>query len=90
MGFAIAMRLQKEGAAVVTAQRGEASGFESISADFTDPESPARVVDAVIKLAGRLDILVNNAGVMQEATAEEMKLEDWQTALFVNLTAPSS
>ena len=88
MGLAIAMRLQKEGASVVTAQRGEASDFESISADFTDPEAPARVVDAVIKLAGRLDILVNNAGVMQEATAEEMKLEDWQKTLFVNLTAP--
>lgn len=88
MGLAIAMRLQQEGASVITAQRGEASDFESISADFTDPESPAHVIEAVIKRSGRLDILVNNAGVMQEATAEEMKLEDWQKTLFVNLTAP--
>jgi meso-butanediol dehydrogenase / (S,S)-butanediol dehydrogenase / diacetyl reductase len=61
MGLAIAMRLQKEGASVITTQRGEASDFESISADFTDPGSPARVVDAVIERSGRLDILVNNA-----------------------------
>lgn len=49
MGLAIAMRLQQEGASVITAQRGEASDFESISADFTDPESPAHVIEAVIK-----------------------------------------
>ena len=88
MGLAIAMRLQKEGASVFTAQRRETSEFEFIPADFTYPGAPARVVDAVIKHSGRLDILVNNAGVMQEATAEEMKLEDWQKTLFVNLTAP--
>ena len=52
---------------MIAAQRGEASHFESIPADFTDPESPARVVDAVIKHSGRLNILVNNAGIMQEA-----------------------
>lgn len=88
IGQAIARRLRDEGARVFTAQRGEDAEFEAITADFTDPDCPARVVDEVAARAGRLDVLVNNAGVMQEARVEEMTLADWQRTLAVNLTAP--
>jgi len=59
-----------------------------LSADFTDPNSPAKVIAQVIEKAGQLDVLVNNAGMMQEAQVEEMSVEDWQRNLTVNLTAP--
>lgn len=88
IGRAIAERLRHEGARVFTTQRGADPEFEGITADFTDPDSPQRVVDAVIAKAGRLDVLVNNAGVMQESSVEDMSLEDWQRILTVNLTAP--
>ncbi len=88
IGRAIAERLRHEDARVFTAQRGADPEFEGITADFTDPNSPRRVVDAVIAKAGRLDVLVNNAGVMQESSVEDMSLEDWQRTLTVNLTAP--
>ena len=88
IGRAIAVRLQAEGARVFTAQRGEDAGFESVSADFTDTDSPARVIGEVIARAGRLDVLVNNAGVLQEARAEEMSLADWERVIRVNLTVP--
>ncbi len=88
IGRAIAERLRHEGARVFTAQRGADPEFEGITADFTDPDSPRRVVDAVIAKAGRLDVLVNNAGMMQESSVEDMSLEDWQRTLTVNLTAP--
>lgn len=88
IGRAIARRLASEGARVFTAQRGADPEFEGVKADFTDEESPARIVAEVVARAGRLDVLVNNAGMMQEALAEEMSLSDWERSLRVNLTAP--
>lgn len=88
IGQAVAARLADEGAQVFTAQRGTDARFHGITADFTDPDCPARVVDQVIAQAGRLDVLVNNAGVMQEAGIAEMSLADWQRTMVVNLTAP--
>jgi len=88
IGQAIARRLRDEGAQVFTAQRGKDAEFDSMAADFTDPDCPAQVVADVIDKASRLDVLINNAGMMQEASVEEMSFEDWQRSLMVNLTAP--
>jgi len=88
IGRAIAARLRKEGAQVLTAQRSADPEFDHVLADFSDPETPARVVENVVARNGRLDVLVNNAGLMQETSVEAMALEDWQRALAVNLTAP--
>ncbi|KIL53463.1 hypothetical protein KP77_04390 [Jeotgalibacillus alimentarius] len=73
---------------MITAQRGKDNEFDSISADFSDPHTPERLVSEVIARSGKLDVLINNAGMMQEATIEEMSLEDWQRTLNLNLTAP--
>ncbi|WP_300070296.1 SDR family oxidoreductase [uncultured Ruegeria sp.] len=88
IGWAIAERLQHEGARVFTAQRGADPRFEGIEADLGDPDSPDQIVSSVVDRAGHLDILVNNAGMMQEALVEDIGLEDWQRNLTVNLTAP--
>jgi meso-butanediol dehydrogenase/(S,S)-butanediol dehydrogenase/diacetyl reductase len=88
IGRAIARRFIGEGAHVITAQRGEDNEGEAIAADFSNPDAPAVVVEEVIARAGRLDVLINNVGIMQEARAEDMKVEDWQRTLAINLTAP--
>jgi meso-butanediol dehydrogenase/(S,S)-butanediol dehydrogenase/diacetyl reductase len=88
IGRAIARRLREEGARVLTGQRGADGEFDWVPADFTDPDSPERVIGEVIARAGRLDVLVNNAGMMQEARVEAMSFADWQRNLAVNLTAP--
>ncbi len=87
IGEATAKLLSDRGARVLTAQRSR-SDFESIPADFADPETPKRVIDEVESLAGSLDILVNNAGIMREGTVEETSLSDWNLQLQINLTAP--
>ncbi len=87
MGEATARMLADQGARVFTAQRSPAE-HECITADFSDPGAPARVIDAIDQAAGALDILVNNAGMMREGTVEETSLEDWALQLQVNLTAP--
>ncbi len=88
IGHAIARQLSSEGAKVITAQRQADNNFESIVADFEDPQSPQQVIDEVVSRAGSLDVLVNNAGMMKEATVVECDLDQWQQTLAVNLTAP--
>lgn len=88
IGQAVARLFRDEGARVVTAQRTEDGEFESIMADLSHPDSPARVIEETIGKCGRLDVLINNAGMMQEASIEEMSPEAWQRNLAVNLTAP--
>lgn len=88
IGQAIARRLRDEGARVFTAQRRDDAEFESIPADFSDPESASQVIGDIVKQTGQLDVLVNNAGMMQEATVEEMSLDDWERTLTVNLSTP--
>lgn len=41
----------------------------------------------VVETHGRPDILVNAAGITRRAPAEELKIEDWDDTLAVNLTA---
>jgi meso-butanediol dehydrogenase/(S,S)-butanediol dehydrogenase/diacetyl reductase len=88
IGLACAERFADEGARVFTAQRGEATAFESIAADFADASAPESVIATITARAGRLDVLVNNAGLMLEGTVEEMPLDQWEATLRVNLTAP--
>ena len=88
IGQAIARRLHDEGAKVFTAQRAPDPDFPSFTADFSDPTTPAQVIEQVIADSGQLDVLVNNAGMMQESSIEAMSFENWQRNLTVNLTAP--
>lgn len=88
IGQAISRRLREEGATVITAQRGEDKEFDWIEADFSDTQTPERVVAEVIARTGRLDVLINNAGMMQESSIEDLSIDDWQRNLNINLTAP--
>ena len=88
IGLACANRFSQNNYQVITAQRSPAKNFDSIKADFSDSETPAQVIDEVIKQTGRLDVLVNNAGVMLEDSVNQMSLNDWNHTLAVNLTTP--
>ena len=88
IGRAIALRLEKEGARVFTAQRNADQRFDHVIADFANPDCPSRVVEEVVRRAGQIDVLVNSAGQMQETGFAGITLEMWQENLMVNLTAP--
>ncbi len=89
IGLACAQTFLQQGCTVFTAQRsGGDQQFEFIEADFEDSTTPEKVINSVIKTAGKLDILVNNAGIMKEGFAEDTNLETWEQTLKVNLTAP--
>lgn len=99
IGEAIARKCALEGAQVALCDRerpaaqaaadvlrqegGIAAGF---AADVADGKSVRALVDAVRNYFGRIDVLVNNAGIVQDAQLKNMRDEQWEQVIAVNLS----
>ena len=59
-----------------------------IQADLSQEDSFQSVVEETVTRFGRLDCLVNNAGVMFERSLMEMRLEEWDSMMALNLRSP--
>ena len=100
IGKASALLLAKHGAHVACLSRSEdeiqavcdtitQDGGEALAmvADVSLPDDLARAVEATVGRWGRLDILVANAGINGVwAPLEELKVEEWEQTLKINLT----
>jgi len=98
IGKAIALDFAKNGADVVVAARTTAE-IESVAAeirklgrqalaiptDMTQESDIQNLVSQTQKKFGKIDILVNNAGVSDVGFIMEMKTEDWDRVITVNL-----
>jgi 3-oxoacyl-[acyl-carrier protein] reductase len=99
LGFAIASRLARQGAAVhLVARNAEAveAAAEKIAAetggmahahaaDIGDGPAVQALFDAVGKASPSLEILVNNAGITKDGLLMRMKDEDFDEVIRVNL-----
>ena len=99
LGQVFALRLAREGAKVVLADRLDLADTEeqikkiggqvvSIKMDVTDFESVRTMVDRTIELFGRVDILVNNAAVyggLKMKTLDAITEEEWDLVFAVNV-----
>lgn len=98
IGLRIALGLLRQGANVITMQRGPvapelaelAAGTGRIAqaypVDLSDPDSVAAAAQAVLA-EHRVDILVNNAGTQIRHDSVEFPLEDFDTVMNVNARA---
>ena len=59
--------------------------FHNFTADISASDSPARIMDEVIKTYGQADILVNNAGIIRRADAVEFTEKDWDDVMNINI-----
>ncbi len=57
----------------------------AIEADVLDPGAIKRSVHEAVSGLGTIDILVNNLGEMTDAPVADMKDEEWEHSLAVNL-----
>jgi 3-oxoacyl-[acyl-carrier protein] reductase len=57
----------------------------ALAGDLTEEGPAARLVEAAVARWGRLDILVNNVGGARNAKIWEMRAEDWDFVLRLNL-----
>ncbi len=74
-------------AAEETMARVEALGVEAmmVKADVSDPEAVSGMVKAVESTLGPVDLLVTSAGVARAEQHTDMKFENWQRMLAINL-----
>ncbi len=98
IGRAIALTLAREGAAVVvsdidskmaqqTAQEIKAKGGQAVAlkVDVTKRRDAEALTERAVQKFGRLDILVNNAGIYPSAPIIEIKEEEWDLVMAINL-----
>ena len=98
IGYATALTLSRFGARVAAGARRtdrlellkkeiESSGGEAMvqSLDVTKKAECDAFVDAVAKKWGAVDILVNNAGLMPLSFFKNMKVDEWDRMIDVNI-----
>ena len=100
IGKAISLAFAAEGAAVAVASRNQprlesvageirAKGGKAIAipTDISDENQVKKMVAQALNEYGQIDILVNNSGIAgPTVSANDIKLEDWDEVLAVNLT----
>lgn len=97
IGKAIAIQLVKDGAKVIingTKQEtvdeavkevGKSGTVYGIAADVSKKADVQRLIDGAVKKFGKLDIMVNNAGIVNFSPFVDLKEEDWDRMLDVDL-----
>ncbi len=98
IGEATALRLASRGACVVLGARRidrldalvakitEAGGAAScVVTDVTKRAHVENLVKVACERHGKLDVLVNNAGIAHLAPLDELRVEDWEAMIDVNL-----
>jgi len=101
IGRAVTERLTQSGVVVAAAFARDAAAASEVRdvaarsgatvtlhpADVGQPTSCQKLVAEVLQQHGRLDYLVNNAGMVIEQRLSEVRAEDWQRQVAVNLSS---
>jgi NADP-dependent 3-hydroxy acid dehydrogenase YdfG len=101
IGQQIALRLARDGAAVVVNDLDEAPGPETVklieaaggravacNGDVTAVDFGPRIVRTAVETFGDAHIIVNNAGYTWDSVIQKMSDEQWYAIIDVHLTAP--
>ena len=97
IGLAVTKALAAEGAIPVIADINEQGAREALSTlgtsdglalavNVADEASVTSMVQAIVDRFGRVDILVNNAGIGGNTPFLDIKLEEWNRTISINLT----
>ncbi len=50
-----------------------------------DRAQAKRLVDAAVETYGRIDVMINNAGLMQQSPLDQLKLDEWDNMIDINI-----
>lgn len=56
-----------------------------MATDVTDREQMQQLVDTALSSFGRIDVILNIAGIMPLAPIEQLKVDEWDQMIDVNL-----
>ena len=65
--------------------RGAGGKAEIVVTDVTRKQDVAALVQAALTNFGRLDVMINNAGLMAVAPLTELKVDEWDSMLDINV-----
>jgi NADP-dependent 3-hydroxy acid dehydrogenase YdfG len=65
--------------------RGAGGKAEIVVTDVTRKQDVAALVQAALTHFGRLDVMINNAGLMAVAPLTELKVDEWESMLDINV-----
>lgn len=98
LGEATAIHLSSQGAKLVLGARrldrinaladrltGKSSKAIALETDVTHREQVQRLVDTAVQTYGRIDVMINNAGLMPQSLLENLKIDDWDRMIDVNI-----
>jgi NADP-dependent 3-hydroxy acid dehydrogenase YdfG len=98
LGEATVRLLSAQGATVVLGARRadrlqalakdlEARGGKALAleTDVTRRDQVKTLVDSAVRTYGRIDVMINNAGLMPQAPLEQLKVDEWDRMIDVNL-----
>ncbi|TLF36883.1 SDR family oxidoreductase [Lacticaseibacillus zeae] len=80
--------IKKEAIETAAKTLSEKYGVQTLplTTDTTNEDEVDDAVKAVVAKFGRADILVNTAAILRFAPFEDLRLDEWKTALNINLT----
>ena len=98
LGEATARLLSEQGAPVVLGAR-RADRLQSLADELTRSGRKAlavatdvihrdqvkKLVDEAVRAYGRVDVMINNAGLMPQAPLEQLKIDEWDRMIDVNI-----
>lgn len=91
LGKTITPAFVRSGARVISADRNpppvQVTEGRALKADVTDETDVRRLVDDVIRTAGRVDVLVNLVGGFAEGRVADTDVSLWHRMLTLNLTS---
>jgi dihydroanticapsin dehydrogenase len=79
--------IDRRGAVAVVSADAPGRGFAGYC-DLATTEGPVQAVRDAVAILGRLDALIVSAGVLVEAELGQIRLEDWERTIAVNLRGP--
>ena len=87
IGLAIAEAFQAEGAEVIAADLNPPPNKDLIfhKTDAADEDSVKDLMARIDRDFGRLDVLVNNAGICIEVPIKDMRVDQWDRVMAVNV-----
>jgi NADP-dependent 3-hydroxy acid dehydrogenase YdfG len=98
LGEATARMLSEQGALIALGARrkdridalaselsGELGKTIAIQMDVTRHEQVKNLVDIAVKEFGKVDVMINNAGLMPQSLLENLRIDDWDRMIDVNI-----